>query len=112
VLDEDGGGVYPPRCDRKCPEPIEKKRVAGAPLRQRVRKRLKAKGLNSAVGRENETKERLVDRVGAGAWQTRERIAWEHQLVKCYAGNGENRGVDGNGAGLTVREAARRTRKK
>ncbi len=25
-----------------------------------------------------------------GAWLTRDRIAWENQLVKCYAGNGRN----------------------
>ena len=43
-----------------------------------------------------------------GIRRTRERVAQNYQLVKCYAGNGENWGVDGNGAGLTVRTAARR----
>lgn len=30
-------------------------------------------------------------------WQTRERIAWKYQKVKCSAGNGRNRGLNGSG---------------
>jgi hypothetical protein len=71
-------------------------------LRKRVRNPLKRKDLN---GKKAEMEKAQGENVGVGEWLTRERIAWENQLVKCYSGNGENWGVDGNGGGLTVRAA-------
>jgi hypothetical protein len=50
------GGIHP-RGDRKSAESIEKKRVARAPSSKRVRKRLKAKRLNRAEGKEDEARE-------------------------------------------------------
>jgi hypothetical protein len=80
------GGIHP-HCNGKSAEPIEKKRVAGRPLRERVRKPLEAKELNGL--------EELKD--DARAWflrglsgQTRVRIPEKYhacQLLYRYRSN-------------------------
>jgi len=59
TVEGDGSFIPPtPRCDGKSAESIEKKRVARAPLRKRVRKSLKAKELSKGDGKDDETRER------------------------------------------------------
>jgi hypothetical protein len=59
TVEGDGSFIPPtPRWDGKSAESIEKKRVVGLPLRKRVHKSLKAKGLNEGDGKEDETRER------------------------------------------------------
>jgi hypothetical protein len=61
---------YTLRRDGKSAEVIERKADMGRPLRKRVRKSLKAKGLNKRGG-----EARVGEEVGAGVWQTQERMA-------------------------------------
>jgi hypothetical protein len=50
------GGIHP-HCDRKSPETLDYKMVIVLPLTKRVRKRLKAKGLNDGDRNYGEARE-------------------------------------------------------
>jgi hypothetical protein len=56
-------------------------------------KDLRGKGKRDEKGEETGSESEIEIRC------TRERIAQENQIVKCYAGNGENWMVNGNGRG-------------